>query len=195
MIRQITGTVCDTEPGGVVVNVAGIGYLIHTNLDLTKLAHSAPLTLHTYLAVRETALDLYGFLTRDELDVFEQLLTIPKIGPKSALEILCKADVLLIKTAVANGDPDHLTKLSGITKKTAEKIVVGLKDSWDAAAMIAITTADTAADDALIRDTIDALIALGYPQADARRAAQQLPTSITSTNEAVKLALQILNQI
>ena len=195
MIRRITGTVCDNQPGQVVVDVAGVGYLVYTNLDVTKLQLDTSITLHTYLAVRETALDLYGFSTRDELDVFIALLSLPKIGPKSALQIITQADVALIKTAVANEDPAHLSKLSGITKKTAEKIVTGLQGVWAEMEPVVGGASAAGAADHLVRDAIDALIALGYPQTDARKAVQQLPDSITNTNEAVKVALQTLNRV
>lgn len=193
MIRHIRGTVADVALGYVVIDVAGVGYVVYTNASHTHLLGSTT-TLFTHLAVRETALDLYGFATRDELELFLLLLTIPKIGPKSALEILTKADLLTIKNAVLSNDADYLTKVSGIGKKTAEKIVLGLKDSFE---HLASTYQQRDSNDALppyTVDAIDALVALGYPSLDARRVILALPSSIASTNEAVREALKQLGQ-
>jgi Holliday junction DNA helicase RuvA len=156
-----------------------------------------PITLHTHLAVRETALDLYGFQDQGELSFFELLLTLPKIGPKSAMQILSQADVSLLKTTILSQDPTHLSKMSGISKKTAEKIVLGLKDAFDADLYQGVRdeSAEALVQSAFVSDTIDALITLGYPQADARKAVQQLLAEkphITKANDAIKEVLKIL---
>jgi holliday junction DNA helicase RuvA len=190
MIRCITGTVTDTTLSAVVIDVQGVGYLVHiTKLPTTSLGST--ITLWTHLAVRETALDLYGFSTRDELELFELLLTLPKIGPKSAQQILTQADIELLKKAVLDDDPVYLAKMSGLGKKTAEKVVAGLKESFAKHGYTSIGTTQTP-NASYISDAIDALIALGYPQSDARQAIQQLPPSITSANEAVREALKQL---
>ncbi len=193
MIRQITGTIVATTPNAIVVDVHGVGYLIHTIAgDSYQLGTT--ITVHTHLAVRETALDLYGFTNRDELDIFELLLTIPKIGPKSALEILTKADILTLKNAILPQDPSYLTKVSGIGKKTAEKIVLELKDAFDSTAYSTGSTATGETMPSYTADAIDALVALGYPPADVRKVVLQLPTTLTTANEAVREALKILGQ-
>ncbi len=192
MIRQVTGIVADTAPLAVVVDVNGIGYLVYTTTGLAY-AIGSQVQFHTHLAVRETALDLYGFTSRDELDIFELLLTIPKIGPKSALDILSKADVTTLRTAITNGDPSYLTKVSGIGKKTAEKIVSELADALAGLAAISVAT-PMGTIPHFTSDAIDALVALGYPPVDARKAVLQLPPSVTSANEAVREALKLLGQ-
>jgi Holliday junction DNA helicase RuvA len=192
MIRSVTGTVLETTTSAVIVDVQGIGYLVHTNRPHEYLTESTA-TFHTYLAVRETALDLYGFGSRDDLEVFGLLLTIPKIGPKSALEILTKADVLTIKNAVLSNDPSYLSKVSGIGKKTAEKIVIGLKDSLDHLAGSYGTTSNEVLP-SYTSDAIDALVSLGYPPVDARKAVLGLAPTITTANEAVRAALKLLGQ-
>jgi holliday junction DNA helicase RuvA len=129
MIRSITGTITDATLSSIVIDVQGIGYLVHiTKLPTTALGST--ITVWTYLAVRETALDLYGFSTRDELELFELLLSLPKIGPKSAQQILTQAEIELLKKAVTEDDPVYLAKMSGMGKKTAEKVVAGLKESF-----------------------------------------------------------------
>lgn len=196
MIRQLTGTVVDITEGAVVIDVGGVGYLVATPLSPSHFTFGNTVTLHTYLAVRETALDLYGFGSRDDLQLFSLLLGIPKIGPKSALHIMTQADVAMIKKAVLSDDASYLHKMAGIGKKTAEKIVIELKDKFEHFA-----GSDTATDGTVstpetpfAADAIDALIALGYPHADARKAVQQLPSDITTANEAVRAALQQLGQ-
>jgi Holliday junction DNA helicase RuvA len=192
MIRSLRGTIVDSGHTDVVLEVGGVGYRIFTSSSGTQFPLGSTQHFFTYLAVREHALDLYGFTTRDELAVFEKLLTLPKIGPKSSLQILAQADLSLLREAVLQQDAAHLSKLSGIGKKTAETVVLGLKDyfdSWDSATGTHTPGATFQA------ETVDALVALGYPQKDARDAVQKLPPDITTTNEALKAALHALTRI
>lgn len=189
MIRQLRGTLAHIGEGEIVIDVQGVGYLVAVTTQPDNSALDQNITLHTYLAVRETALDLYGFATLDELEIFQLLLTLPKIGPKSALQILSQADIELLKQAVLNSDATYLSKMSGIGKKTAEKIVSELNekfaDRYDPSVTIGQTNGSEAS------DVIDALVTLGYPLSDARQAVQKLPPNL-STNDAVKEALRSL---
>jgi len=153
--------------------------------------NSPPSTPYTYLAVRETALDLYGFQNETDLALFEELLTIPKIGPKSALDILVKADSSTLLHAAATKDAGYLTKMTGIGAKTAEKIVAGLATMAEQYVPTDGTTEQTSG---FLQDAIDALITLGYPAVDARAAILALPPTIATTNEAVREALKQLGQ-
>jgi Holliday junction DNA helicase RuvA len=196
MIRHISGIVALAHPTYVVIDVQGVGYLLYTTAK-TGCAIGEALTLHTHLAVRETAMDLYGFTTLEELSFFELLLTLPKVGPKTALQILSQADVVLLQGAILSQDAAHLSKMSGISKKTAEKIVLGLKDAFDTVGYSYGNDLQPASSvqSAFTSDTIDALITLGYPQSDARKAVQQLLTEkpeIVKVNEAIKEVLKIL---
>ena len=199
MIRSLEGSVIDVMDTSIVVSVGGVGYLVHI-ADTASYRIDEAVTVYTYLAVRENALDLYGFSNRDTLQVFQMLIELPKIGPKSAAQILHQADITLLKEAVRNDDPSYLAKMAGIGKKSPEKIVAGLKDTFEKAGYIdegVGTVGGTAESSTLAADTIDALITLGYPQSDARRVLQQVQKEhpeITSSAEAVKLALQQLNQ-
>jgi len=197
MIRTVHGQVTEVRPPEVVIEVGGIGYLIHTNRPADTMPLGIPALFHTYLAVRETALDLYGFETRDELEVFQHLISLPKIGPKTALQIMLQADVGLIKEAVANDDPVRLSKLSGIGKKSAEKIVAGLREKFEDEALVGTNmTGSRSADHT--SDTIDALISLGYPATDARRVTIQITSDnpqVSTSAEALKLALKLLNTL
>lgn len=189
MIRLISGSVARVLPTGVVVTCGGLGYHVRTTKKAGLIAGDET-TLHTYLAVRENALDLYGFQTEIELDCFELLLTIPKIGPKSALQILDLADVTLILEAVNLGDAAHLSKLSGITKKTAEKIVTELKDKIDTLTFVA-TTQSANQDAGAYNDVFDTLLTLGYNPINIRRVLEELDIS-ESTSIVVRKALQKL---
>lgn len=195
MIRQISGVVADIGNSFVVVDVGGVGYLVYTNSPSSYLLDT-PTRLFTHLAVRENSLDLYGFQDRDTLEIFELLIDLPKIGPKSALQILTQADISLLKEAVLNDDPVYLSKLSGIGKKSAEKIVSGLKDKFENIGYGDISNKNTGAAPTHTSDTIDALIALGYPAMDARRIVLEISAedpSLTSSAETIKIALKLLN--
>ena len=200
MIRHIRGTVADTGPTTVIVDVAGVGYYIHTNASGAACHQDTTVTFYTHLAVRENALDLYGFLTYEELEVFELLLTLPKIGPKSAQQILNQADIPLLKEAVRNDDPTYLSKMSGVGKKTAEKIVAGLKEKFETYVFTNDTKAIKSSESdsaAYASDTIDALVALGYPQHEARKAVQEITkqdNGVQNAAEALKTALQLLSK-
>lgn len=190
MIRLVSGDVTSVTGSGVVVLVGGLGYLVHTSKKAALLPGDTT-TLHTYLAVRETALDLYGFLTDIELQCFELLLTIPKIGPKSAMQILDAADVTLIIEAVNLGDAAHLTKLSGIGKKTAEKIVTELKDKIEVLTFVTGAITPDAHTEAY-NDAFDTLLTLGYNPVNVRRVLEELGQG-ESTSTLVKQALQKLS--
>ncbi len=186
MIRMLRGTIADMTHTHLILDVGGVGYLVAVRPDDARGAIiGSERSLFTYLAVREDALDLYGFSTRDDLAMFEHLIDLPKIGPKSALAILSQASIELISKAVSSDDAAYLSKMSGMGKKTAEKIVQGLKDKLDLSSDI--TTGERGNS-----DTIDALIALGYSEREARDAVQKLDPETTDTNARVKEALRSL---
>lgn len=187
MIAHLTGEIIDIRLTHVVLRVGGIGYLIAVTNGSDYVLGST-VELHTHLAVRENALDLYGFQVRDELVMFEQLIKLPKIGPKTALQILSQTNLETLKKAVHTDDPTYLSKMSGIGKKSAEKIVAGLKDILDVGDVITDESPANQSDS----DVIDALMALGYTQRDALQAVQKIPTDITDTNTRIKHALKYI---
>lgn len=196
MISRLTGTIAHIDPKYIVLDVKGVGYKVFTTVDIMlKLGkEQGETTLWTYLAVRENALDLYGFSSLSELNFFELLITISGIGPKTALGILNSASVETLQTAVQTDDTSHLTKISGIGKKVAEKIVMELKDKVDKfthseESKIAMRAAHKTENDAL-----EALKSLGYSQIEARDALKEIPKEITKTNEKIKEALKILGK-
>jgi Holliday junction DNA helicase RuvA len=186
MIRKLIGQIdeiCDSE---IILNVSGVGYLVRmTGYSLLNLRAGQNISIYTHHAIRETASDLYGFLNKDELNFFELLLTISGIGPKSALGIISTAPISTIIEGIKTGNAEHLSKISGIGKRNAEKIVVELKNKVEGAG---------GGEGALggATDAIEALVALGYTLQDARATVQKLDASL-STEEIVRLALKNLS--
>lgn len=177
MIASLRGIVAELGPEHVVVDASGVGYLVHvttnTRARLPEVGREAK--LFTHYAVREDAVALYGFASREERALFELLLTVGGIGPKGALAILSGADPAGFAVAVAGSDVAYLTRLPGVGKKTAQRLVLELKDklgSWLPAdelppvADVAATAAVTSERD----EAIQALTALGYPQSEATQA-------------------------
>ncbi len=194
MIRRIFGEVVDVGATHVVVDVGGVGYLVHMNASGATFKIGNNAEFWTYLAVRENALDLYGFQTSDELSVFELLIGLPKIGPKSAAQILAQADISLLREASLKGDATYLSKMSGIGKKSAEKIVQGLKEKFEKLGDVAYQkTAENEVGTTLNIDVMEALISLGYSERDARDAIQKLPEDIKTPSEAIREALRFLH--
>jgi Holliday junction DNA helicase RuvA len=178
--------------GYVTVGVGGIGYLVGATTKTTAFKAGAHVTLHTHLAVRETALDLYGFTTTSELDLFELLLLVPKIGPKSALQVLNQASPTLLIEAISKKDGAYLHKLSGIGKKTCENIVQFLHEKIEHMVFAADLQPSSPFNDAQT-DAIDALIALGYDLALARQTIKDLDDNELNTNELITKALKRIN--
>ncbi len=179
MIRSLEGIVARHTDTTVVLVVHGVGYLVYSNTTKYQPVVGERLALHTYLAVRETALDLYGFKETKELEFFELLLSIPKIGPKSAMQILTQADPDLLATAVIMNDSEHLHTVSGIGKKTASNIVTHLAGKVDGfshnVSDIAIQTSQLTSNQ---NDAIEALTTLGYDQKEARASVLKLDKSL-----------------
>ncbi len=186
MIARIRGKVVEVGLLSVVLDVQGVGYLIAVPSG-AHYSTGAEATLYTHLAVRENALDLYGFTTNEELRMFNELIKLPKIGPKTALQILSQASIETLQKAVHMDDPTYLSKMSGIGKKSAEKIVAGLKDALGED-MLGTHDSDTPSQ--IDSDVVDALISLGYSQRDALQAVQKIPKDITDTNARIKQALK-----
>jgi len=173
-----------------VVEAFGVGYKIFTSgKTVASVRVGQDVTVFTYLSVSERALDLYGFLQPADKTFFSLLLTVPGIGPKSAIAILDKASMHDVQQAVLNDDPSILTKMAGMTLKTAEKIVVALKDKVESLTSRTSGKASNATD----ADAFDVLESFGYTAAEARRALEHVGSDVTSTAERVRQALRILS--
>jgi holliday junction DNA helicase RuvA len=189
MIRLLTGTIATLNGNQIIIDTqSGVGYLVTVVRRFTGLP-SEPVRLFTHLAVRETALDLYGFSEEADLTMFELLLTISGVGPKSAMQIMDQADRTLLIESLRLNDAVHLTKLSGISKKTAEKIILTLADKIDDTLFPSTTTMDPSSS---YQDAFDTLITLGYNPNNIRTVLESLSQE-ESTSTLVKLALRELN--
>ena len=201
MITFLRGRLVDAAPTQVTVDVGGVGYEVQIPLSsFDKLpAAGADVTLLTHLAIREDAHVLYGFATRAERDLFRLLIhTVSGIGPKIALNVLSGMSVVALRGAVSAGDVKALSQISGVGKKTAERIVVELRDKmgessgWEAAsAQRGLTPADQRLNDAAL-----ALMALGFKQAEAQetiRVAQTLLGPQATVEQLVRASLKKAN--
>lgn len=187
MIRSLTGTINAVFDGSVVIEVRGVGYLVGAPTKTTTFQTGDELTLYTHLAVRETALDLYGFTALSELELFEFLLLVPKVGPKSALQILNQASPTLLIESISKNDPNQLHKLSGIGKRTCENLVQYLHHKIEDYGFSA--PEETPRFDGNKSDAIDALVSLGYDMSVARSIIADMDVEL-SVNELVTRALK-----
>ena len=189
MIGRLRGKPLPGSRGTLLLDVGGVGYKVLTTPELRVeiLKRTDEVSLSTYLAVRDDALELYGFRNDEELSFFEQLLSVSGIGPKSALTLLAVGDLSMLRKAIGNGDVSYLTKVSGIGKKTAERIIVELRDK--------IWAGGSAEEVAGLRqdvDVLEALKSLGYSGKEAREAVMKIGREGMNTNEKLKAALKEL---
>jgi holliday junction DNA helicase RuvA len=195
MIAQLRGTLGDKRPNQVLVDVGGVGYLVHIPLStfyaLGDLHSNITLLIHTQ--VREDAISLYGFLTAREMHLFELLISASGVGPVLALKILSGMSVDDLVPAVRSGDLARLTRIPGVGRKTAERMIVELRDKLAAMeipedARKPVTTTGTAG------DVVSALLNLGYDQHAAEQAVERAgKNGASETFEALlRAALQQL---
>lgn len=189
MIGHLSGTIAANRPGFVILSAGGVGYKVAvTRATLLALPEGLDAALWTHLAVREDILDLYGFRSEEELHIFSLLLSVSGIGPKSALAILDIASVETLRSAISSGRSEYLTKVSGIGKKTAEKIVLELRDK--------IGIGDALENAALRGDeeALEAMRSLGYSAAEARDALRKVPSDIEKSSDRLREALKIMGR-
>lgn len=192
MIGSLKGKIILKTEKFLILETAGVGYKINVSPDtLSKIrteqnyskqdASQVFFWIHTH--VREDMLDLYGFLERQELEFFEMLIGVSGIGPKGALAILGITSIEALRKAISTGDTSYLTKISGIGKKTAEKIVIELRDK------ISEEKSETSLQGEL--DALEALKSLGYSQNEAREALKKVDAN-SDINTKIREALKIL---
>jgi Holliday junction DNA helicase RuvA len=190
VIRSLTGTIKDIGENEIVVDVRGVGYVVATPTLTNDYQEGASVHLHTYLAVRETAMDLYGFPDKTELEMFQLLLGIPKVGPKSALQIMTQATPALLAEAAEKNDGSYLHKLSGIGKKTAENIVEFLHKKLDSLPHTVSSQAETTSLNQTQTDAMDALVSLGYDANTAREVILEIAEEGATVNSLITKALK-----
>ncbi len=188
MIGFIEGTVRAVRESHLIIDVHGVGYKVHALKETIARAREGVWAFWTHLAVREDALDLYGFVDEEELRFFELLLTVSGIGPKSALAVLDIASVETLRSAITAGNAGYLTNVSGIGKKTAEKIVLELKDK--------IRPGDMKSSGALKGDeeALEAMRSLGYSAAEARDTLRKVPPEFETGSDRLREALKLLGR-
>lgn len=191
MIGRLHGKLLEKNPPQILIDVSGVGYEVDvpmsTFCNLPEVG--GELTLHTHFVVREDAQLLYGFATLAERAVFRALIKISGVGPKIALALLSGITVDQLKDAVDRGETGLLTKVPGIGKKTAERLVLELKGKL--AGTGAATAAATVPTSGARADVAAALIALGYSEREAAAATKKLPEDCT-VNDGLRLALKSL---
>lgn len=191
MIAMLRGSIVETAERSAILDVQGVGYKVFVTDDtLHTLKKGSEMTFWTYLAVREDALDLYGFLSKKEKEFFQLLISVSSIGPKTALNILSLVSADTLASAIRTGSTAHLVKVSGIGRKTAEKIVLELKDKLGG--IESADNADLSAEMSSDMDAIEALKALGYDADEAREALKKISKDISDTGAKVKAALKML---
>jgi holliday junction DNA helicase RuvA len=190
VIGRIAGRLIAKHPPQVVVDVHGVGYELDVPMStLYQLpATGADVVLLTHLLVREDAHQLFGFATESERSVFRQLLRISGVGARTALSVLSGMSVADLRDAVARQDSGRLTKVPGIGKKTAERLLLELKDKLDVAVIAVRAQADGAGS-----DVVHALLALGYSDKEARNAVAKLESGLSVT-EGIRQALKALSR-
>lgn len=195
MYAFLRGKVAEKRPDSVVLDVGGVGYIVYTNTAAIAKAEGDRFTLHTHLIVRDDAMDIYGFLTKAERDTFVRLLSVPGVGAKSALAVLTQMTVEQFQLALVTQDAKAIAKAPSIGNKTAQKIILELKDRVTQAEFAASVTASAMTDAGgaqpnEVQDAIDALIALGYQTGEAAAAVNAVKGQGQSADELIRLALK-----
>ncbi|MCK4539895.1 Holliday junction branch migration protein RuvA [Candidatus Parcubacteria bacterium] len=192
MIAYLRGKIKNKGQGYIILDVHDVGYKVFVNETVyAELDIGQEAEFYIYQNVREDSLSLFGFKLLDQLEMFELLLSISGIGPKSALGVLGIASTEDIKDSIARGDSSLLTKVSGIGKKTAERVVLDLREKVGHAAR----STQHASDRGMVAsgDEIDALMALGYSMMQARDALRQVDSNVKDSGERIKAALKSIN--
>ena len=189
MIAKLQGTIDFLRDSYVVVDVGGVGYKVFlTTHTFGMIAGKTNVELYIHTYVREDILALYGFVDFEELEMFELLISISGIGPKAALGILSIADPKTVRTAVLNEDPAILTRVSGVGKKTAQRVILELKNKISDIPMH--EKAQVVSDS----DALEALVTMGYSVSQARETLKEISPEIKDVGQRVKLALKNLGR-
>ncbi len=194
MISHLQGKVIDKDLRFCILDVGGVGYKVFASEDaLSRLKIGETASFWTHLAVRENALDLYGFADKDSLGIFGLLINISGIGPKTALGVINVASPQTLRRAVSSGDLAYLTKVSGIGRKLAEKIILELREKIGVMGGDGDIPHDLAGE----ADALEALKSLGYSERESRDVLKKISGAekdgaTISTGEKVKKALKVL---
>lgn len=190
MISYIEGELVLKKQDFIVVKSNGVGFKLFVSFDAGVVGGSV--AFFTHLVVREDSLSLYGFRTYEELELFETLISVSGIGPKSGMGILALADPHTIKTAIIQEDPGILTRVSGIGKKTADRVILELKNKFSVEDLGELSSSSQS-NVSEHHDAIEALIGIGYGQNEVRKILSEIPKD-KSLEERIRLALRELGK-
>ncbi|TPR22789.1 Holliday junction branch migration protein RuvA [Apilactobacillus timberlakei] len=203
MYEYLKGIIADVKPGYVVIDVSGVGYLVHTS-DPYRFSSDEDkvVKIFIYQAVSDSSQTLYGFYTREEKSIFEKLLSVSGIGPKNALAILAGNDPKSLVKAINEENVTYLTKFPGVGKKTAKQIILDLKGKIDDLAPSLFDDVDEAksidtndSNNQELSDALQALEALGYTHRDVEKVKKQLSNEQSmTTDEYLSSGLKLLTQ-
>ena len=200
MYAFIEGEVCEKLNGSLVLLASGIGWQLNCSNNTLQAAPPVgeKMRCYTYLSVREDAMELFGFATREEKEMFLQLTSVSGIGPKTALGVLGAMPLRDLNLAILLGDVNALSRAPGIGKKTAQRIALELKDKISqadvsAAAVPSQGTAVPSLSSDAVTEAIEALIALGYSSTEARNAISQIKDQTDKPEELIRLALRAMS--
>lgn len=204
MISYIRGELCDIEEQKAIVDVNGVGYGIYMPQQALSLLPpmGQQIKIHTYLNIREDAMQLFGFLTKEDLNVFRLLIGVNGIGPKAGLNILSCLSPDELRFAVLSGDAKAISATPGIGKKTAEKLILELKDKLNIEDMLEhaahggdsedLASGTDTASNTMQAEAVQALTALGYGSAESLRAVKKSSPECSSVEDILKEALKFL---
>ena len=182
MIARITGTIVDIVEKGVVIETGGLGYLVFTPFPPAQLGET--MTLHTHMVIRDDAHELYGFATPTEKSLFSILISVSGVGPKTGLQMLTLYTLPELVRYIKEGDSKAIALVPGIGKKTAEKVVIDLKDKLDGF---------TASTNNVASDLIEALLSLGYKEMAIRNITSSVDGALPLPKQ-ITIALQLLGK-
>ncbi len=197
MLYNIRGKLTVSDVNFIVVECGGVGFKCFTTLNTVKNIGRTgdEVNVFTYLAVREDAMDLYGFATLDELNAFKLLISVSGIGPKAAAAILSELAPDRLAVCIASGDAKAITKAQGVGKKTAERVVLELKDKMGSIAVgdtsDVVSSVASVGESSNSAEAVEALVALGYSQSDAAVVVGSMDKSLT-VDEMIRNGLKQL---
>lgn len=194
MYAHIEGIVSEKTQDAIVLDARGVGYLLLVSAATLTMAPAVgeKLKLYTVLNVREDALELFGFYSREEKAMYERLRGVSGIGPRTALSILSALSVRDISIALVTGDANALTRVPGIGKKTAQRLVLELKDKIEDSALTGTDVSPSVQKDGPEAEAIAALVSLGYASSEAARAVSKIAGQTDKADELIFLALKSL---
>ena len=195
MYYYLNGTVTLLEEGLAVVECGGVGYACRTTTHtLSQLRLKEPARLWTYLSVREDAMELFGFATREEKRIFEMLLGVGGVGPKAALSLLSTVPPDQLTLAVMTGNEKALTSAPGVGKKMAQRVILELKDKLGANLELDFSSGPVSvpAPDSGMALAMAGLAELGYSQAEITAAMKKIPPETTRTEDIIRMALRAM---